>query len=483
MLLWLLACAEPELQETAPATLDAPRLLRRASLDLRGVLPSSQELDAVEADPDSLEATILGWSEEPAFEERLVLMLGEQWHTRVEAFPIEAFDYGLDDEVPFERAVGEEPLRLAAYVVTQDLPWSQVVTAEHTMANALLLSIWDLEAEQEPGDGQWVPATYQDGRPHAGVLSTNGLWWKYDTDISNMNRRRVSAISRLLVCHDVLARPISLADASQDVEDAVRNDPACKTCHAALDPAAAALFGFWNVVEYSEVEHASYHPEREGLYRDYLGVEPAWYGVPVSGPEDLGRAIAADPRFDRCAVERFGELMLHRELSEQEQARFEADYDGYALHLIQTLLSSPEYADPTPRLMSPQLMSSAIAQATGYRWTTDGNDVMDIDEYGLRQLAGGVDGEQVKDPQARPGLTRTLVIKRLAELAGQEIGAYEGSLMIEAWYWRLLAEHPTQTQLDELETLHAAVLARDGQDAADAAVLTVILRDPAFEAY
>ena len=38
-------------RDAALVPLDAPRLARRLSLDLRGVLPSTEELDAVEADP------------------------------------------------------------------------------------------------------------------------------------------------------------------------------------------------------------------------------------------------------------------------------------------------------------------------------------------------------------------------------------------------------------------------------------------------
>ena len=126
--------------------ISAPRLLRRASLDLRGVLPSVAELDAAEAQPELVQETLQQWLVEPAFQERLVLMLGEQWHTRVEAFPIEAWDYDLEDqEYAFERSVGEEPLRIAAHVVATGQPWSQVVQAEYTLANPMLQEIWGLE--------------------------------------------------------------------------------------------------------------------------------------------------------------------------------------------------------------------------------------------------------------------------------------------------------------------------------------------------
>lgn len=484
-MIWaLLACtpAIAPVEAVEIPQISAPRLLRRASLDLRGTLPSTAELDSAEAQPEGIQATIEQWLLEPAFQERLVLMLGEQWHTRVEAFPIEAWDYDLEDqEYAFERAVGEEPLRLAAHVVTTGQPWSEVVQADYTLANPMLQEIWGLEA-LESGSG-WVRAQYQDDRPHAGVLSTNGLWWRYNTDVSNMNRRRVAAISRLLVCHDLLSRPVSLGEsASEDVENAVQTDPACMTCHAALDPAAAALFGFWTVIEYSEIEHANYHPERELLYDRYLGVEPAWHGVPVSGPESLGQAIAADPRFDTCAVQRFSEALIRRPITREEQVSLGAGYEGVVLDWLPDLLASPQYGAQEVRLLTPQQLDSALLQATGFSWTQDGTPLMDLDSGGLRQLAGGVDGEQVKGPQQVPGLTRTLVIQRLGERAARSVAA-QGSIDIAQWHWRLLAERPTDQDMDALEALHSTVLAQSDVQTADAAVLTVLMRDAAFEAY
>ena len=64
----------------------APRLARRMSLDLRGILPTSAELDLVEADPSQLSTLRDAWLEDPHFEERLVRLLGERWQTRVDEF-------------------------------------------------------------------------------------------------------------------------------------------------------------------------------------------------------------------------------------------------------------------------------------------------------------------------------------------------------------------------------------------------------------
>ena len=182
MLFFLLACGgdvEPqaELTDEQLVSLDAPRLLRRMSLDLRGQLPTQSELDQVETDPTALEDIWPQYLEEEAFEERLVELFSEQWLTRVDRFNVGIEDYHLAEEQEFEfhESVGEEPLRILANIATMDRPWSDVVTWDGTMANPLLASIWPLERSE--GDG-WQPARWTDERPAAGVLSSNGLWWR-----------------------------------------------------------------------------------------------------------------------------------------------------------------------------------------------------------------------------------------------------------------------------------------------------------------
>ena len=250
----ILACAGPAGDVESHTPLPTPRLLRRISLDLRGTLPDVADLDRVEADPTQLDALVTDYLGDPLLESRLVHLFHQSWHMRIDNFNTTRHGLGIstEDEIRFERSVGEEPLRLMARVVADDLPWTDVVTADWTMANAMLLDLYPLEsvATDSGEDDEWQPARYTDGRPAAGVLSTNGLWWRYPTSQFNRNRGRAAALSRLLLCFDYLTLPVSfegvsgLEDAA-GIESAVRNDPACITCHASLDPVAATLFGFW----------------------------------------------------------------------------------------------------------------------------------------------------------------------------------------------------------------------------------------------
>jgi hypothetical protein len=535
ILLLLLACgseAEPGVDYAVSVTtepLDAPRLARRVSLDLRGVLPSTADLDAVEADPAALDPLRDQWLADPRFEERLVGLLAERWHTRVDEHYVLYYDYHLDsaDEYAFLRAVGEEPLRLAARIAVEDRPWTEIATADHTLANELLASLWPLD--YPAGATGWQEARYTDGRPAAGILSTNGLWVRYNTSEFNLSRSRAAATVQLLLCEDLLGRPVSFTSSPSvlDVEAsnaAVQTDPVCLACHAAVEPLAAAYFGFFPTVPYNVKELDHYHPERELDGARLLGVEPAWFGEPVSGLAEVGAQVAADPRFDRCAAETAATVLWRRPVVLEDWARVDTlreafvDADRRFLPLLRAVTDTPEYRagsmrddadeasvarERTRRLLPPDVLASAVEDLTGFRWAWRGWDQLANDKEGFRVMAGGVNAENVLEPQGDPGLTWALVTKRLAELAaaaeverhfaegaaGTLLDGVDPSLApgdpafdaaLDRLCWRLLAVRADAARRDGLASLWTEVDAGEGPEAAWRAVLTALFRDPEF---
>ena len=505
-----------ELEALPVEPLDGARLARRLSLDLRGVLPSEDDLDRAEADPSALDDMRVNWMEDELFEERLVEMLGLRWRTLVDDVTVQVGEVGLDQdqEYAYERSVGEEPLRLMARIAVKDRRWSEVLTADFTMSNEVLAGIWPLD--YPAGDTGWQKSRYTDGRPAAGVLATNGLWWRYETDESNANRRRAAAITRLVLCHDYLQRPISFSELDlgqdDDVDDLVRTEPSCATCHSTLDPLAATLFGFWWFEDHHVDERSTYHAARERLGEDTLGVAPALGGSPLSGLEDLGASLAEDPRVARCAVEGFAEALWRRPVSVE-------DFDAIALHTrafeasdqqVRALFVSltedarytagavqedaPEDLVEARRLLLPEQLARAVEHQTGFSWTSGGTDLMRNDEDGFRVLAGGVDGRQAVVPSKSPGVTAALVVERLAQAAASHAVANpdeaplvdgidldgEPGAGIEAMHWRLLARRGESAELAELEALWLEIEAEDGRDEAWAAVISVLLRDAEF---
>lgn len=532
MIVWALGCgAEPELAPgpaVALVELDTPRLARRMSLDLRGVLPAVAELDRVEADPAALAALREAWLADPRLEERLVSLLAERWHTRVDEFDVRYYDYHLPEteEFAFERAAGEEPLRLMAHVAVEDRPWTEILTADYTLADELLASIWPIEYPQD-GSG-WQVARYTDGRPPVGVLASNGLWWRYNTTSFNQNRSRAAAVARLLVCEDLLSRPVtfsatpSLLDAA-GTSAALATEPYCLTCHAAVEPLAAALFGFYPSESFSVFEVTWYHPEREQLGPDLLGVEPAWFGTPVDSLTDLAWEVAVDPRFPRCAAEGFAEALWRRPVVLEDFDRVETLRAGFVANgllvreLLREVLDTPEYRagglaedasaevearERTARLLSPDQLASLVEDLTGFRWTHAGFDQLANDERGYRVLAGGVNGVNVLEPQGAPGLSWALVVKRLAEaaaghavetellqggepraFAGVDLQTRPGDEDFEAWFaattWRLRAERPDEGEAEAAAELWTALEAEGGASVAWQGLLSGMIRDPA----
>ncbi|MCB9760466.1 MAG: DUF1585 domain-containing protein [Alphaproteobacteria bacterium] len=529
VILTLLACAgDPEpAPEARYVPLEGPRLARRLSLDLRGVLPSPAELARAEADPDAVDALRDAWLDDPLLEERLVHLLAEHWHTRVDDYLLSWREYPAIAgdpyaEHPFERAVGEEPLRLMARIAVEDRSWDEVVTADTTMANALLESIWPVE--RLGGDGDWQEARYTDDRPAAGVLATNGLWWRYESTVTNYNRARAAALVNLLVCEDIASQPVSFAELPALIDEestrrALRETPACLHCHSSVDPIAATLFGFWAANEHNSFEIDTYHPEREGQGADLMDVTPHWFGVPVRDLEDLGQAIAMDSRFPRCAVETLVEPLWRRPVGAADFETIDALRDTFEAEdrrlrpLIAAITDTEDYRagalsdgqpsdadDRTVRLLTAPLLEATLTRSAGSTWTFEGIHLLDEDVTGYRILAGGVDGLYVRRPPPLPNTSWLLVVQRAGELAARDAvtaaraGAppplledidLDGDVAeaAAALRWRLTALRPDDARIAADVALWEEVEALAGADEAWVALLWALLQDPDFVSY
>ncbi len=509
-------------------------LLRRLSLDLRGVLPTVADLQRVEADPAALNEVIDEYMADPRYEDRLVDIFAERYLTRSDVFNVSQDDYHLDEsmEFVFESSVGAEPLRLLAHVAMNDLPWTDIVTADYTIANDTLAGIWPLDYPE--GATGWQVAYYTDDRPPGGVIMTNGLWWRYYTTPNNYNRSRASAITRLLLCEDYLLRPITFEAPSlldrEDLNEATRSQETCAGCHSTLDPLASALFGFWWFDLYDTAEMTSYHAEREQLGTYYLEMAPGYFGTPIDGAAQLGPMIAADDRFVTCAVEQMAEALWRRtqELDDfPTLVSLEQSFRDSGLKmndLIRAIVATDHYrvgglTDDAPesaeelyttrRLMSVEQLSATVEDLTAFTWTWEGFDQLANDETGFRILGGGLDGINVTKPQRDPTISRSLVIQRVAQAAAQTVvqremvddpksrvlftlvdpdihrpGDEDFRSELGQLHRRLHGTTPDDTQIALDEALWQEVHALSSSPTqAWTSLLVVMMRDPAFWTY
>ena len=296
-LLLALACAPPQ-DGSGDAALDPVALLARISLDVRGVRPSDDEIAQVVADPEAVWTLTDTYLTDPRWGGQLRNLYAVIYRTRYEDLYITPDEYGLldwDGKVGFYTSLPDEPLRILSTVAEEDAPWTEIVTADWTVFDETLASIWP--SDYPEGATGWRKVHYTDGRPAVGVIASNDLWIRYYSTESNANRGRANQLSRILLCSDYLERPVDFdiaasASTGDALLDALQNNPTCVACHAGLDPLASYLYGFWNYGFPSAEDNKRYHPERELLWKTVTGIPPSYFGTPSYTLEDLASAIA-----------------------------------------------------------------------------------------------------------------------------------------------------------------------------------------------
>lgn len=337
--------------------IDHPTHVKRIAMDLRGARPTAEDLAT---SPNDLGSLIDRYMATPEFGKMMMWLANDIFLTRsdvVEYFQ-QSYDYNerrIRHQVA--KAVGEEPLRLFEFIVRNDRPLTELVTADYTVANATLAFFWNIEIPAAYGTDQWMRGRYLDGRPHAGVLSQTSFFYRYPSTLSNKHRHRANELTRILLGDDHLLRNVAVelrqTEPDQDLLDATLTNPACIACHSSLDGIVAYINGY------------SIGPDRHGLYarenfahlsahgteRAFLtvGRDPSYYGYPGENLRDLGAYIAADPRFAQTMVKHFYRFFLHRDLDYRDRdliIRF-AEYlvsTGFnSKDLIKAILLSEEY--------------------------------------------------------------------------------------------------------------------------------------------
>lgn len=437
--LLLAGCAEDPAAVEGVELLDARRQLIRLSVDLRGVHPSEAELAAIEANPDLYEGYVDRWLDD----DRLLPRMREVFNQRflVETGGTYGQGYPGASSRQVAAAIADEPLRLIERIIDQDLPYTEVVTADYTMANPLLAEMWDLE-RTESSSG-WEPARYQDGREHAGVLSMSSVWLRYDSMGGNANRHRANAVSKMLLCDDYLSRPIVLNRAAvdqliEDPETAIRTNESCQSCHSTLDPLSAHFFGFFYYDD-EDGDASMYRPENEQDWRNYAGDPPGFYGVPTAGLGELGDMLADDPRVVDCAVQTVWEGLNQRSLTDDDWEEIQAHRAAFVdagltvKPLVKSVVMSAEYRAgevldeelaerlPSVRLASPAQLETIIEDLTGYRWSFGGVPALRNHGMGIPVLLGGVDGSNVTTRGYEASVGGVFVQERLAWAAAWHV--------------------------------------------------------------
>ena len=329
--------------------------LRRAALLLQGRLPTEVERNSVDSDT-GLREVLRSFMEGAPFREFVVTSVNDRLLTKGSDNPLNsAFNHfvklhnekarvsltnneevfvGQEVTAALHRTAGE----LVAYVIENERPYSEILTANYMMMNPVLntwlegsasFSAYDdaqffkpskiqgyyygsaleeVEFRENSNSTYRVVGESVQNFPHAGLLSDFGFISRYPTTATNRNRARARWTFYHFLGIDIeksSQRPTDEASLS-DRNNPTMNNPNCTVCHSLLDPVAGA-FQNWD-------ENNFYRGnERDGLDRFYKHPEDGTRSLYQNG--DLWYRDMRDPGlFDKKITERDNTLLALAEL-------------------------------------------------------------------------------------------------------------------------------------------------------------------------
>ncbi len=466
-----------------PLTPIAPgSLLVRAAMDLRAQRPAPAELDAVEADPNGYPAFVDTYLHSPEFLERVKDTYDDALLVRREDFKDESRDETW--------AIYGEALELISWIVANDRPFTEIGTADYTVANDLFQrDTRRVPFPMEPVMGSaWQPTHYLDGRPHAGLLSTSAFYEVWDTNNTNKNRRRANRWSIVFHCYNFLDTPVDVTrnvdnNDANAVLNAVTTRADCKACHDRLDPMASFLFPMDNAGLENGTNANDFFSGDAERWRFANKRPPAVYGVPGTDIRDMGRSLVQHPKFAECQAKRAFKLLFLRDPRTNAELATLADFaarwgteDGYNFRsLVRRWMLSDVYRQRPQsdgadwvRRASPERLEHLIADLTGFVWSRlpqDDEDDADPnsdpprmtpvplltnEEDGYKVIFGGINGVSVAGRSYALNASVAMVHRKVAALAADYVVTTD--LAQPDWNQRKLlagvsgAENPTTDQ-------------------------------------
>jgi hypothetical protein len=478
------------------------RLARRITLSLAGRLPTDLERAAVEqrgmAAVDALLDEVM---KEEAFYDRLkegfndiFLTLGyngsaedalsydhfeltRHWYSKHDFSQLPEKErtkagYKLTDD--YRHALLREPLELIKYIVKNDRPFTEIVTADYIMMSPFTSKGYGVFEQirgqfQNPEDPfEYIPAKLPalKGRdkkvqptadgiyPSSGLLTMFQYLRRYPTTVTNRNRLRARMYYRHFLGVDVMALAPRVTDAAavaKNFSNPTMQAPDCVVCHKTIDPVAGLFQDYFN-------EEGHYGPRKEGWFNDMFG--PGREGQPMPADQKwralqwLGRETARDPRFAVAMVEHIYYLLFGRKvllapldiedplftprrrayLVQRQEIRSIAERftaSGFNLRAaFKGLIASPFYrvdglSEPATnaarkaelddvgiaRMLTPEQLERKIGAIFGQRWGK-------LDPTDYRILYGGIDSravtERMSDPSGAMGAIQRIMSNDVA---------------------------------------------------------------------
>ncbi len=459
--------------------------LRNAALQLVSRLPTAQEQARVAAEGEAgLRAVLDGMMTEPAFYHRLSEIFndwlltnrylstngGEAAIQLMRRYPnARWYDPGVanrgSDYVTLRNttndSVAREPLELINHVVRNDLPMTQILTADYVMLNGY--SAKSYGADTSIFSNEWDATEFRpvklNGVPHAGILSSLMFLNRYPTSATNRNRARSRVVYDLFLDVDILAldgaRPDGTAvDISSPAPTMENAD--CVKCHSLLDPVASS-FQNWNL--------AGNFVRARSWYADMFRAGFNGTAFPSTSTQEplqwLTQRIVQDARFDAAIVRLvytglMGQEPLDAPGPDATAAETEA-WQAESAHLdeiqaryvaanrtlktlVKEVVLSPYWRADTlndaaqgvvhaatgpARLLTPEMLHRKLNALFGFEWRGSLNSyatsrnvlatarLLDSRQY-YQQIYGGIDSFVITERLGDPNGLMVLVQERMA---------------------------------------------------------------------
>lgn len=429
-LLLALACGgdEPAGPPAGPKVeyLSPVEQLVRTSMAVRGIRPSIAEIDRVVADPASLDVLLDGWLGSEAFGDSIRDLHAELFLLRrdtTDQLPVMGTLLGKGyDQDDLYRSTTEAPLKFVEEIVLGGAPYTEILTADYTVADNVVADIYGLD--YDPAGPTWQHTKWNDGRPQAGLLSDSEIWRRHVSNAQNFHRGRANFISNTFLCENIGSRDVVVEGGVAlndpfEVADAVRSQPSCVGCHQVLDPLAGFFWGYkeqlrrgaimsayengcdWNW-DLGEPPRGSYrvdhwcYPLRfyvvtdENLWQDYGLREPGYFGQPARDVSQLAALMSEDSRFSLCAARNFAGWLgqvdrMEVPLSYASAYQTALEDSGYdARELVRTIVRSEPWKirrvldDPQGEVffvglqsIRPEQYSRTLRDLTGFTWAAN----------------------------------------------------------------------------------------------------------------
>ncbi|HTU18244.1 MAG TPA: hypothetical protein VMG10_09325 [Gemmataceae bacterium] len=347
--------------------LDDRRLLRRSTLSLAARLPTDAEFAAVARDgrkamPSLLDAVM----KEDAFYDRLregfndiFLTLGidgnadqtvlsyehfektRHWYQKFDLSHIKDKNERQRTEwkiaAEYRKALLGESMQLIDYIVRNDRPFTEIVTADYIMVSpysARGYGIFDgVKGKFKNPDNpyEYVPVKLkalvgrskpenQDSAsgyyPHAGLLSTFQYVTRYPTTETNRNRLRARMYYQHFLGVDVLELAARVSDAAAvtaKFKIPTMQAAECVVCHKTVDPVAGLFQDYWRFAG-----QGVYGKRKGGWFTDMFAAGFEGEDLPASerwrALQWLGERTAKDPRFAVAMTEHVYYILTGRKV-------------------------------------------------------------------------------------------------------------------------------------------------------------------------